>query len=482
LLQDSSANPIVVSEGGVVNRDNYLVLGAGGFPHIFQVTSVSRDGSTSAGIDLKDVMSGATTKVTTGPDNVEEAVIDGQTYYINNVSSANNQFTVTWGTSANTTNSYSNGGNPGRGSYHTVWPVMKTQRGARIALVPAAGTNVPLTLSVNATTNSSIVELPSGAVNITVFVNNGGGSANGNWTLTAANREDGTTSGLTAATGSTDVAWVNFQLGRTSSGGGLYYRATRVAASNSVLIQLLGTTNASAPIGNASLVLVEEKDDAGNEGGIAFLGATGTSGSNQLAGVGAVDPSSTDSGALTWGSNSNKATTADIWGTLLVRDTATSAQPFVEVWYPDTQRIASAFVLGKDATTSASSGASGGVVKSAAPVKTALGKLDSEVTSADKSTKNLILVGGPAVNSLVRELADASKTKNRDWYVAQGAGTALIELVADAFASGRSALVVAGHSAADTRAATSALQNYDAYTWSGDSLVLKSGVLSQAPA
>jgi len=111
-----------------------------------------------------------------------------------------------------------------------------------------------------------------------------------------------------------------------------------------------------------------------------------------------------------------------------------------------------------------------------------LGKLDTEVTSADKSTKNLILVGGPAVNTLVKELGDAGKTQTRDWYVSQGEGTAIVDLVADAFASGKSALVVAGYSAADTRAATSMLQNYDAYTWVGDRAVVKNGVISTTTA
>jgi hypothetical protein len=457
------------------------MLGAGGYPHLFQVTSVNLDGSTSAGIDLKDAFSGATTKVTVGSDNVEEAVIDGQTYYIaGNVSSA---FRITWGTGANTTMAGANGGNPGRGTYHTLWPVMKTQRGARFALVGGA-TNVPLTMPVNATVNSTIVELPTGAVNITVEASGAVATAVA-YTLTAVNREDGTTSSVTktGASSGADQAGVNFQVGRTTAGG-LYYRVTRVQASNSVNIALIGTADslANSTVGNASIVLIEEKDDAGNEGAILFQGATGTSGSNYLTGIASVDPSTADSGSQTWGSNSNKASTADIWGTLVVRDTSTSAQPWVDVWYPDTQRIASAFVLGKDATTSASSGASGGVVKSASPVKTALGKLDSEVTPADRSTKNLILVGGPAVNKLVAELATGGKTKARDWYVAQGAGTALIDLVADAFATGKSALVVAGYGAEDTRAATSALQNYDAYSWSGDSLVLKSGVLSTAPA
>jgi hypothetical protein len=310
------------------------------------------------------------------------------------------------------------------------------------------------------------------------MTNDGGSSSV--WALLAKNREDGTTSSVTALDTLSGKNTTTFQLGRTTTGG-LVYILTRTAATT-FSIGLVGDANGTIALGNASLVLIEEKDDAGSEGAIVLPGATGSSGSNFLAGVGTVGLSGADSGSQTWGSNSNKASTVDIWGTLVARDTSTSAQPWVDVWYPDTQRIASVFAVQKDATVTASTGASGSVVKSATPVKTALGKLDTEILPADRTTKNLILVGGPAVNDLVKELADGSKTKNRDWYVAQGAGTALIELVADAFTTGKSALVVAGFNAADTRAATSALQNYDSYTWSGDSLVLKAGVLSTAPA
>jgi hypothetical protein len=467
VLNDSSGNGIIVKEGATVARDQYIILDAGGYPHMFQVSNVDLSGSASSSIDLKDVFSGATTKITTGSDNYEEAVIDGQTYYFQNVTSST--FNVTWGTSASI---------GARGKFTTVWPKLKTQHGAILAFVGPA-VNVPLTTTVVAFKNSTLLELPSGAVNITVQSLDSGSGAN--WTLTGINREDATTSSATAYTDATDETSVIFQLGRTTTGG-LYYKATRVAASNSINLELVGAANASTVIGNATVVLVEEKDDSGVEGGLAFAGATGTSGSNYLAGVAAPTMSGGTYSAQTWGSNSNKASYLNIWGTLVARDTSTSAQPFVDVYYPDTQRIASLSVLGSGATVTATTGASGSVVKSATPIKTALGKLDTEVTSADKTNKNLILVGGPVVNTLVAELAAASKTKDTAWYRSQGAGTALIDLVADAFATGKSALVVAGYEAPDTRAATSALQNFDAYTWASDRVVLKNGVISSATA
>src|SRR3989344_6541247 len=365
-LADSSGNNITVVEGATVARDQYVVLDAGGFPHMFKVSSVSLDGSTSASIDLQDVFTGTTTKITTGTDNQEAGVIDGQTYYFNNVSSTT--FNVTWGTSASLAG--------GRGTYNTVWPKLKTKSGAMFSFIGAPVTGLPTNIT---------YELPTGAVQINAtYV----GAAGESWViaLTAWNREDGTTSSVTAndALGPARNS-TTFQLGRTTTGG-LYYQLTKTSAT-AFTLGVLGASNGSVAVGNASLVVFEEKDDAGSQGAVFLPGATGSSGSNYLAGIGTVGISGTNSGSQTWGSNSNKASYADIWGTVVERDTSTSAQPWVSVHYPDTQRIASLYVVAKGATISSTTGASGTVVKTATPVKTPLGKLDTEVTSADKSTK-----------------------------------------------------------------------------------------------
>ena len=83
-----------------------------------------------------------------------------------------------------------------------------------------------------------------------------------------------------------------------------------------------------------------------------------------------------------------------------------------------------------------------------------------------QETGNLILVGGPAVNSIVAELAAAGKTRTaEEWRtetdgVRDYADSALIEAVDDAFTTGKTALVVAGYGADDTGNAAYVLQNY----------------------
>ena len=99
-----------------------------------------------------------------------------------------------------------------------------------------------------------------------------------------------------------------------------------------------------------------------------------------------------------------------------------------------------------------------GTVNKIAAITSAVAKLDTEVTTAEKA-KHLVLVGGPAVNRLAAEAL--GKT-----YPAKGAAsgitenTAIIQAVDDIFAKGKVALVVAGWEADNTRIATSVLQNY----------------------
>ncbi|MCD6557838.1 MAG: S-layer protein, partial [Candidatus Aenigmarchaeota archaeon] len=79
---------------------------------------------------------------------------------------------------------------------------------------------------------------------------------------------------------------------------------------------------------------------------------------------------------------------------------------------------------------------------------------------------NLILIGGPAVNTLVKDLL------NNEWNVTDSqaawldhfsSGEAMIKLVEDAFGDGSLALIVAGTDAADTVEACHVLQQYDNY-------------------
>ncbi|MBI2547644.1 MAG: S-layer protein [Candidatus Aenigmarchaeota archaeon] len=111
--------------------------------------------------------------------------------------------------------------------------------------------------------------------------------------------------------------------------------------------------------------------------------------------------------------------------------------------------------FGKETATASTSSTVNVVV----PVTTLVAKLDSEITSADKAGKDLVLVGGPCKNSLVADLKTAGKFAYgcSDW---PARNFAIIQVMDDGLGTGHQVVVVAGTRADDTRLASSVLQNY----------------------
>jgi hypothetical protein len=126
--------------------------------------------------------------------------------------------------------------------------------------------------------------------------------------------------------------------------------------------------------------------------------------------------------------------------------------------YPDSFSYANVYVLGPEGTVS-SGGAVGQVTtETVLPITADVVKLDSEVTSSDKSSEDLVLMGGPCINTLVAELATAGKFPYTcsDW---PGRDFGRVQIVSDAFATGEMALVIAGTRAEDTDLAARIVQN-----------------------
>ena len=85
-------------------------------------------------------------------------------------------------------------------------------------------------------------------------------------------------------------------------------------------------------------------------------------------------------------------------------------------------------------------------------------RFDYAITPVDQ-THNLILVGGPCTNSLVEKLAEAGKFPYTcaSW---PGRDFGLIQIIDDAFTSGKAAIVLSGTRSLDTLLAGMILQNY----------------------
>lgn len=132
----------------------------------------------------------------------------------------------------------------------------------------------------------------------------------------------------------------------------------------------------------------------------------------------------------------------------------------LEIAVPSEQLKATVLVEGPG--TSVTQGA-GTTVKKAVPIVDNIARLDTDSgVEAAKLSKNLILVGGPAVNKLTAEALGVSfPSYGADSTIPEGA--AIIKLVDNAFTTGKTALVVAGWDAENTRAACSVLQQFSTY-------------------
>ncbi len=471
-LADSSGNAIRVEENQTVTKDEYFVTDAGDFTHLYKFTtdSVSTTPTTSDYIEITDQFTGVTRKITVGIDSSDATVIDGQTYAF---TATTTTLRANWGGGA---------ANDTYGTYKTIWPVLKGKNGEHVAFYTPS-TNIVVT-------NGTKFQLPTGAISFTVD------SRDAVTTLvnaTASDNEDGTTSALgstVSINASAAPISQSFNLGRTTTGGLLYnLSVSAVASASKATVNLTVPQISLAQQFQPGIILVEEKDDSSNVYSLVVGASTESSGSNNVAIPTAPSftftaaSSGTGPSGVALGSDSTVTDYVDLFGVYAKR--TTTGQDTLKVYYPDDQVTANLAVIASGATATVSSAAGGTTVKEATPIKTAVAKLDSEVGTTEKSTKSLILVGGPAVNTLVTELAAANKTKDVQWYRDNGKGTALVDLVSDAFATGKAALVVAGHSADDTRTVTSIMQDFGAHASefaAKSRVVYKNGVVSTETA
>lgn len=112
------------------------------------------------------------------------------------------------------------------------------------------------------------------------------------------------------------------------------------------------------------------------------------------------------------------------------------------------------------------------------PISAPIAKTDSEISDTEKTSTNLLLFGGPSVNILVQQLGiQASEFKD-----ASGNPIGKIKLVAGAFGGSKTACVVAGWDAINTRMASYVLAHYTNYktTFAGKSQVTVSGTTTSA--
>jgi len=455
ILADSNGDKIAVVEGTSLQTASgeyhYTIVNAGVFPHMLKVTSLDAttgSGATSADtckVEFQDVLSGATYKFEgtegdgTNDNGITQGtlVIDGQSYTVTCTDGSPDTVTITWSSTGK-----------------VVFPTLETKYGAKIALVSPQTLTDPSLSDTTAFTSGKYLtlNLPNGHfIDIDVYKT----SSNGD---TAKYRVDSHSASGTSLTANTGAA--------IKVGNIVYYLIWPTSGSEDVRISLDADQDVTSAeeLAVPTVLLIEEQRKGENEGHAAIFPVKYDIGSDARLELGGGPSGSTVSlwvdGQSAVSTSSDKVTHyVTAWGTKVVYDT--SGAGTATITYPDSQVYHLVAVGENPSWTTAATEA--GTYKTYAPLSLPVAKLASEVTSADKTNANIVLVGGPCANSLVQALVDAGKLDG-NFTCAGGTpgsawtpGAAYVKVIDDAFATGKIALVVAGTNAADTRLATSLL-------------------------
>ena len=427
-LADDGNNSIFVHEGANLTEDDYVVIGNEDYGHLLEVIQLYNNTGTDFSTDVakfQDVISNETFSATFTSENAGTIDIDGKSYAVRLEGSGDTGIVTLKYPAADsaTVNTW------------VVYPTIQTKSGANVALYE------PLEVSLAAlngtiATSATVLSFPDG---------------DGYTTVTATYQSGNSTLAIWQV-GSTNIGTgAVLANGTTATVGRLTYNITGVepAAVNRSKIFLNNPESAGVGLASPAVVVFEAKDDNNNyEAVIVDIEPTPAGTSTDGVGVNSVRVSTAQYNvSATLQSDSDITKDVDWWGTVVTTDANDADQKDAKISYPKSQVQANLYIAAKGATVSAQAGVSGG------------NKLDTQI--ADLKAQNLVLVGGPAVNTLVAEAAaeDCGTDGTGVWalepFRAKGEGNAQIQLVN--WENGNWALVVAGNSADDTLAAVTKL-------------------------
>ena len=391
LLNDDKEQ-IMTYEGEEIPEDGYLVISQkdGDFAHILKVKDID---TSDDELELEDVLTGTTYEIDYGDDNWEVKVIDGYEY----------NFTIDEGEKKVSVKRND-------ADEIKVFPTIKLRKGEELAFVK----DIELNNTVGGTPqNGDTVVLPGNCKYV----------------------YDGT-------------EWKN-------ESSNAPYCSVIYTVNSDGTIKILGKDNLQAGI-----LIIEEKDDDENKGAVlvpvwydngddkqvevqepvyeTFVGAPVLSTNPPLNG-----------GFETWESDDDIKSGLTRWGTYIKVDTEDQGE--VTIMYPDEQ-VYYTVAIGPDPQFGGTVSTGAAEMTFPALAGTGIAALDTEA-SQYKGAKNIILVGGPAANQLVAELAQAGKTPTFEEWQAKLQGKAIIQAIDNPFGGDKVAIVVAGWSADDTRAA-----------------------------
>jgi len=407
-LSDTSSNPIKVIEGASLSQDDYTIVGNEDSGHLIQVTRIynSTTGSNSVSNDkvqFKDVLSGDTY-------NMDSPTTEGTGL----VTIGSNQYTVTYkgsGDTGNVTLAYPSTTKHVSGDI-VVFPTIKTENGALVSLYE------PQNVSLTSLAGQNLL-FPNG---------------------------DGYTSGAIATDGVGNYTLGSSDLNATGVNltvGQLRYNFGQLDANNYTLISLINPST-NATIDEPAVVLIEAKDDNSNYEAIVTPLTNSAGTSSSPLNIASVDFTSPTVYTKTLKSDTNIQQDVDWYGTFVSEDSS-GDQTTVTISYPKSQAYAQIYV--GEIGASVSGGATNVGVRTIT---------DTNIASA--AGKNIIVVGGSAINSVAASLLGGAYSGAA---FTSATGVANGQFLIESFprTGGETALLVAGYTGPDTTKAVTYLLN-----------------------
>jgi len=384
-LSSAGRGRIHVLEGENALQDDWIVVNQGDNGGILKVSDLSvNTGDTTGTVTFSDAITGNEVAQITLQNSSSGYVKAGQTllggtgYTVSSNATAVN---ITWSAAGT----------------RTLFPRIKLKDGGWVAILAST------TLA-----NASTVILPDGLTNLA----NTGVSLVSSPAYTVSNGVNWTTTNTTATT-----VTIN----------GLYAGSA---------------CNFNSTKGPAILYLEPKKWDDGSYGDFICVPLSTSSGSNPEISIGTAVLSGTNSGLVSFDSDTDMQAEIDEYGTYLVREDRTNENGKVSLMIPASQMYAD--VLFTSSAVSISPG------EGTTELGTVIFK-DSEVETV--SSKNLIVVGGSCINTVAAKLLGSSTPLCGDaWKAATnvGDGSFLIQTFDSPFTTGKVATLVAGYNALDT--------------------------------
>jgi len=426
-LKDENQKTIHILEGATAAVDEFIFLPAGDakYTHLVKVKNIRADNDSTADdyVQFQDVFSGDTYKTSEFSFIADDAndwdsseytslTVDGKTYRVflaeadgtdpdDTTTEANLRVRVVYDDDSDGTYQLANAGTMtgDTDDYYVIYPEIELEGGEQFAL-----TDVLTSLAI---ANNQKLRTPTGDI---TFVN------------------ATTVDGNNLPTGST----INYIFDVTEA----------TAVLNGIKLNISGIGAQTEP----ALLLVEEEDEDNAKNCVVIETKDA---SNYLS---FQSPKFSDTNALSGVTTEDSDVTEfiDTWGTFISKDVSgTNGDVAYDISYPNGQMYLEAFLTPIGATVSTST--SGGLSEVVA-IDAGATKLDSEVS--DYMAQNLIVVGGPCVNTVAASLMGNPAN------CAEGfeEGKAMIKLFNHD--NGKVALLVAGYSATDTRAACIWLHDY----------------------